>query len=533
MQTKKWLRVGVVGIIASSALGGVLAAGCGGNDQGSGGNDKDAGDSSTPRADAPTSADTGVVDTGVEAEAAAPPVFPKVYLVNAAVDALAPPLRFCFGLGNPADGGVVQIQDMIPPFPDSPEPEFPIAGLFPGFGGLVSSPKLDTFDLSKLTVSLYAIDATKIATDTAEASAEVPCEGLIGTDALGKASDAGGGTLTQGSDYWYLGTVSAGELPHGTTWIAEVAGCAPGETVDNVPFCGGPPTLPAYSVATGNLTLIPLELDSTTNVAVASSEAGTAVIGAQFANASPAWDYSVKAAGGTTTAAGFWTESQTLPLPGADGGVDAGDGGDASPLESGSLVDSGSFIDAGVLPESGGLLDGSLGDSGSLLDGNLVEVGAIPPIGDADLLDGGAEAGPTTSFSFVPITATGTFGTLSPMTLDTTAGAIPLNAPNAGFAALIPGPGGTVLQAPAGCTVAATTHGCFSPLLFPLPDIDSITNGAVLGDAGVVTAPVGGSFAYGKGYVFVLVGDPNQMALSAGNFNGKSLHFLAFPTSNP
>jgi hypothetical protein len=541
MQTKKWVRVGVAGIIAGSALGGVLAAGCGGNDQGSGGNGNDAGDSSTPKADAPTSIDTGVVDTGVEAEAAAPPVLPKVYLVNAAVDALAPPLRFCFGLGNPADGGAVQIQDMIPPFPDSPvSSQFPIAGLFPGFGGLVSSPKLDTFDLSKLTVSLYAIDATKIATDTADGGpdggAEVPCEGLIGTDALGKASDAGGGTLTQGTDYWYLGTVSMGQLPHGTTWIAEVAGCAPGETVDNVPFCGGPPTLPAYSAVTGNLTLIPLKLDSTTNVAQAPPEAGTVAIGAQFANASPAWDYSVKAAGGTTTAAGFWMATQTPPA-GTDGGLDAGDGGGASPLDSGNLVESGSLVDSGILPDTGSLVDaGILPDSGSLFDSSLVDSGSLldGSLGDASLLDSDVEAGPTTtsSFSFVPITSTGTFGTLSPMTLNTTAGAIPLNAPNAGFAALIPGPSG-VLEAPAGCTVGATTNGCFSPLLFPLPDVDSITNGAVLSDAGIVTAPVGGSFAYGKGYVFVLIGDPNQTATSGGGFNGKSLHFLAFPTSNP
>ena len=105
-----------------------------------------------------------------------------------------------------------------------------------------------------------------------------------------------------------------------------------------------------------------------------------------------------------------------------------------------------------------------------------------------------------------------------------------MNAANAGFATLIPGPAGTIMDAPLGCTVGAT---CFSPLLVPLPDIDAVTNGAVLGDAGIVTTPAGGSFAYGKGYVFILVGDPNQPSTVGGVFNGKSLHFLAFPTANP
>jgi hypothetical protein len=523
MQTKKWIRVGVSAVIASAALGGMLAAGCGGNDNGGGGNTSDAGDSSTPTVDAHMSIDSGVEDTAVgdagEAEAAAQPVHPKVYLVNAAVDPLAPPLRFCFGLGNPTDGGLVQVQDSIPPFPDTRlSPAFPIAGLFPGFGGSVSTaPKLDTFDLTLLTVSLYAIDATKIAADTADGGpdggAEVVCEGLIGTDALGTASAAGGGTLTLGTDYWYLGTVSAGQLPHGSTWIAAVAGCVPGETVDNVPFCGGPPTLPAYSAAAGNLTLIPWQLDSTTDVLAA--DGGALVIGAQFANASPSWDYAVMANGGTTTAAGFWTVTPT-PVPGTDGGLDAGDGG---PDGSGTLVDSGSLLDSGSLVDAG-LLDSGLLD-GAILDGAILDTG-LPDAGS-----------PTTTLSFFPITTTGTFGTLSPTTLNTTAGGIPLNAPNAGFATLIPGPGGVVIDAPPGCTVGATTNGCFSPLLFPLPDIDSITNGVAVGDGGIVTAPSGGTFVYGKGYVFILVGDPYQTSTAGGAFNGKLLHFLAFPTSNP
>jgi hypothetical protein len=530
MQTKKWIRVGLAGVIASSALGGMLAAGCGGNDSGGAGGTADAGDSSASTVDAKGSIDSGVVDTGVgdavvEAEAAAQPVHPVVYLVNAAVDPLSPPLRFCFGLGNPTDGGVVQVQDSIPPFPDTRvSPAFPIAGLFPGFGGSVSTaPKLDAFDLTDLTVSLYAIDATKIAADTAEGGPdggkEVVCEGLIGTDALGTASAAGGGTLTQGTDYWYVGTAPAGLLPHGSTWVAAVVGCVPGETVDSVPFCGGPPTLPAYSAATGNLSLILWQLDSTTVVLATSSDAGGLPLGAQFANASPSWDYAVTASGGNTTAAGFWTVTPSIPVAGTDGGLDGGEGGlDGSLPDSGSLLDSGSFVDSGIL--EGGIVDGALLD-GALLDGSSL---------DSGLPDAGS---PTTTLSFFPITTTGTFGTLSPVTLNTTAGAIPLNVPNAGFATLIPGPGGVVVVPPPGCTVGAQTNGFFRPLVIPLPDIDSITNGVAIGDGGTVTAPSGGTFVYGKGYVFILLGDPNQASTSGGAFNGKSLHFLAFPTSSP
>jgi hypothetical protein len=520
MQTKKWVRVGLAGVVVGSALGGMLAAGCGGNDKGSN-NTSDAGDSSAPPGDA------HVNDTGLDAEAAAaPPVFAKVYLVHAAVDPNAPPLRFCFGLGNPADGGTVSVADSIPPFPDTKvSPAFPIAGLFPGFGGSVStSPKLSSFDLSILTISLYAIDATKIAADTAdggpEGGAEVPCEGLIGTDALGKGSDAGGGTLTEGTDYWYLGTIPKGTLLHGTTWVAAVTGCAPGETVDNVPFCGGPPALPTYSATTGNLTLTAWEVDNTT---VIPADAG---IAAQFGNASPAYDYSVSAAGGTTTAAGFWIATPSVPA--TDGGLDAGEGGlDGSLIDSGSLLDSGlldsSLLDSGLLDSS--LLDSGLLDSGSLLDsGGLIDASGLP----------------TTTLTFSPITVTGSFAAargdggivsaLSPATLNTDAGGIPLNAPNAGFATLIPGPAGTTIDAPPACTVGTN---CFSPLLIPLPDIDSVTFGSVLGDAGTVITPAGGSFVYGKGYVFILIGDPNQPTIASGAFNGKSLHFLAFPTSNP
>ena len=67
-----------------------------------------------------------------------------------------------------------------------------------------------------------------------------------------------------------------------------------------------------------------------------------------------------------------------------------------------------------------------------------------------------------------------------------------------------------------------------------MPAIDELSNGAVVSDAGIVTTPSGGSYVYGKGYAFILLGNPTASPVGqGGTFNTKFLHFLAFPTSNP
>jgi hypothetical protein len=138
--------------------------------------------------------------------------------------------------------------------------------------------------------------------------------------------------------------------------------------------------------------------------------------------------------------------------------------------------------------------------------------------------------GPGAGLTLTPITEQATFGALSPSHL--AAAVIPLNSAGAGVYASFTGADGGSVQ------------GSSSPLLDTLPVVDAVTNGATLNAAGIVTAPVGGSFVDGYGYAFILVGDPSNPPYinpadggaatpTTGSFNGKSAHFLGIPTSNP
>jgi hypothetical protein len=478
MQKKKWVRVSLAVVIVGGAFGAMSAAGCSGDDTTTPPK-TDGGKTDSSVSDSGTTGDTspqGDTGSGTDGDAATPPNA-KVYIVHAAADPLATPLRFCFGV-NPTDAGTSTVTGSIDPFPDFVTVPGGIAGLYPGFGGsTASSPVLKTFDLSILALELYAIDATQIAQDTADGGpdggAEIPCEKLIGSDGLGAAAGGGtsaaGGTLILNKQFWSVGTIAKGTLNHGETWVAAVTGCFPGEDANEADFC---PTSPAYSNATGNLSLKAWQLDNATAVA---ADAG---IGAQFGSASPAWDTVNAQTGGVTTAAGFWIE--TLPVT-PEGGT--GDGG------------------------------GEAGDAAT--DG-----------GDSGATDAGAP-GPT--LTFIPITGTGTYGTLSPAKLATVP--VPLNVATAGFfSAFIGADAGAIYFPPGGCQPGVS---CSSPLLLPLPAIDLLTNGTVTGE-----------FVNGKGYAFILVGDPldypyinpvdgGQATSTTGVFNGKSAHFLGFPTSNP
>ncbi|HEY3822652.1 MAG TPA: hypothetical protein VGL81_36050 [Polyangiaceae bacterium] len=505
MQKKKWVRVGFGVAIVGGAFGAVSAAGCSGDDT-STNNPNDAGhDSSMTTGDSSMTGDSSPAgDSAMTMDGAetGAPVYAKVYIVHAATDPLSVPLRFCFGI-SPVDAGTSTVTGGIIPFPDSVTLPGGIAGLYPGFGGsTASSPTLKTFDLSGFSIELYAIDATQIANDSAAGAeagtAEVACEKLIGADGLGASADGGasalGGTLIRNKQFWSLGTIPKGTLNHGQTWVAAVTGCFPGEPA---PGAGGPgsalcnspldTTQPAYDATNGNLALRAWQVDNTTAVT------GDAGIGAQFANASTAWDTVALGtvapdAGNAGTAAGFWT-LEAAPTPDGGGG-EAGSG------------------------EGGGGDDGG-GDGGGGSDAGAVDSG--PP--------------PAPVFAFNPITAAGAFGTLTPAALDTVQN-VPLNVPNAGFATAIAFSGGTppILQIPPGCTLGES---CLSPYIVPLPVIDELSNGATLSAQGIVTTPAGGSYAYGKGYVFILVGDPTAAPEIGGQANPRLAHFLAFPTSNP
>jgi hypothetical protein len=461
-----WVRVGLATLIAGSALGGASMAGCSGDDNNGGGN-KDSGtaDHTNPTdgpsgGDGPTGNETGPTGEGgsdAAKEAGPTVVNAKVFLVHAAASPNTHPLRFCFGLGNATDGGVVTVTGGIDPFPDfKVNPAFPVAGLFPGFGGsTASSPQLKTFDLKTLTISLYAIDAIKIANNVADAGpdggAEIPCEGLIGSDGLGSTAGTKSGTLTQGTDYWFLGSIPAGTLDHGTTWVAAVTGCAPGEAPTySAAFCPSP-----YSATTGNYQLSAFKLDNTTAL-----DGGA--MGVQFANASSAWDGIRTLGGGATTAGGVYIQTTTAS--------DAG--GDAAPTTTTTFA----------------------------------AVGA-------------ADFGKTTALGPVP-----------GVTFDGTSGA---------FAAFVGADGGTVVYPAPFLDDAGLPHvctpgvSCVSPFVMPLPLVDQITNGS----------PEAGTFANGKGFAFILMGDPQQPVYigadggasdpTNGAYNGKSVHFLGFPTANP
>jgi hypothetical protein len=400
MQDKKWVRLGLTVAIVGGALGAVSAVGCSGDDNtgNTGGKDSGTDHSVTPDSSSSSGGDTGTGgDTGStndgpsgDGEGGTGAVYAKVYLANAAVDPGAPFFRFCFGIDTSGNGTNVSIAGNIAPFPDSKvSPLAPVAGLPNGFGGsTASSPTLKSFDLATIPIALYALNAFKIGNDTADGGpdggAELPCEKVIGSDAKGTTGSQGG-FLTPGTDYWYVGTIPKGTLAHGTTWVAAVAGCVPGETGAAAALCGT-----GYDPVKGNLKVIPYQLDNATAI-----DAG---IGAQFAQTSSQWDGVLTTSGAAATAAGFFIPN-TAPPPDAGGGeAGSGDGGatDGGTAEAGpppnpyvyipitgTASDDGKLHPATLAGVPGVTFDGKSGffAQGIAADGGTVFVppGCIPP----------------------------------------------------------------------------------------------------------------------------------------------------------
>ncbi len=427
MTTRATRRTVLVGFGLGTVLaaGGAVAlgsAGCSSSNNNNSGSSDGSADTST-MSDVSTDVQVGTNEAGADAsdaakEAAAPGLpAPKVFVVNASPD--APPLRLCIGVGKPADPTFTIAS--LPPLPDTASLGLPFPGLFPGTGGLLNSP----VDISTLTLTVFAVNASSVAANTAaggpDGGAELTCDQLI---AVG---DAGGGLLTAGKDYLAIGTLTAGAFTDGNSYVVAITGCAPGEEADAaiVNKCGT-----AYSRATGNLSLTTFALDSKTQI-----DAGS--MGAQFAHASTAWDtYATSLSG--FTGAGFFV------LNPADGG--------GTPL--------------------------------------------------APYL-----AAPTT------------FGMISPMALQSYSG-LTFDGTTGAFAAIGTSPTNVDFE-----------------LALPFPIIEGLTYGASI--------PDGGAIQNGKGFVFVLVGDPTQPltinpvdggpeALDAGgSVNLEAAHLLVFPTSNP
>jgi hypothetical protein len=310
-----------------------------------------------------------------------------------------------------------------------------VAGLLAGYGvSTASSAQLATFDLATLSLVIYALDADApiVAGDTVaggpDGGGEAPCEFLVGSDGLGATTPGSPfpykGVLTEGTDYWQVGTLAPGQIASGTTWLGALKGCVPGEAADAAARCGA-----GYGSATGNLAMTFWKLDSTTR-----PDGG---VGAQLAHASPAWDAVTATFGGSTTAAGFYTSAGATPT--------------LTAIE-------------------------STAKSGSLLPATLATVPGVT-------FDGGSGF----------------------------------------FAEALSSAGSPILD-------------CASPMLLGLPEIAALTSG------NTSTGP----FATGAGYAFVLVGDPTAPpgpyvdttsgeACAPGSsptcsFNGRFVHFLAFPT---
>lgn len=309
--------------VAATVVGGAGAGGCGGSSGGS-----------APASDASEDYTVTPVEAGedgpstLDVDAGPPVVFPRIFVVNASPD--APPLRFCLATAAADAGGGVVVGGGLPATPDQAVAGFALPGVYPGFGGPLDDHGLD---LDTLTLAVFAVDATNpvVAANTAttgidagaDGSLEAPCEALIGNDGLGTTSDAGG-VLQPGRDFWNVGTIPAGALGHGTTWLAAVTGCLPGEASASVLCPAG------YDPATGDLGLLKWSLDDVTAV-----DAG--LLGAQFAQASSEWDNFARGAGGVTSA-GFLFPGQEPGDAGADaspdGATDAGT--EAASVEAGA-----------------------------------------------------------------------------------------------------------------------------------------------------------------------------------------------------
>jgi hypothetical protein len=317
------IRCGIASVLLGGAVGGLFAAGCGGDDNGGSANSGDAGndatdqqpgddatpgtDGGTPTDGSPaTNPDGSPVNGGDGGPDGAPAVQDgKLILVHAAM--YAPSLRFCFGsVSGTGDAGTITVPKQAYPLPAN------VQGVPPGTGG----PSTDQGDFSDRSIELYAINAAKLTAQLPDSGTELNCAQLLGSDGVSPnpANDGGLG-LVEGTDYWDIGMLPKGTLAQNSTTLAVVTGCGVGAP-QPVYNCPG-------SVA-GSLGLWYKTLDTTTAL-----DAGT--IGAQFAYTSyPFASLSTFLGGaGSTALAGMYQQALIYPDAGtadtSDAGGDAGD----------------------------------------------------------------------------------------------------------------------------------------------------------------------------------------------------------------
>jgi hypothetical protein len=296
----------------------------------------------------------------------------------------------------------------------------------------------------------------------------------------------GGGALTLGTDFWPLGTIPAGMLARGTSWVFAITGCPPGATADaGAPFCGM-----GYDPAKGNLGFTSFQLDSVSTVPMDH-------MGAQLVHASQAWDVvkaevSAMAGGGVISAAAFYEPPE--------GGAPPQDSGAA---DTGTVADSAAESSTADASSDAAVADATTGDASAVDSGGGTEAGAPDASGPM----------PTT----VLLALDPAFGSVSPMTMKSVGGLT------------FDGNSGLAMTFVKGASPVG------QPAAFPLPIIEQLTYGQTGGLA----------FANGMTFAFVLVGDPTLPTLinpvtgmpcaapsATCIFNGRSVHFLAFPAVN-
>jgi hypothetical protein len=441
---KKTVLVSLGTVIVAGGVAALAAVGCGSSNGAGGGSTTDSGtDTSTLDSGSMKDSSNDAVnptpgDAGKDAEAAAPAVPPRVFLVNASPDSHLAALRFCFGVGPM--GSTYSVFG-YPALPDTANPGAPYPGLFAGTGGEFKSP-VAGIDLGSLTLTLYAVNAANpmLIENTADGGtgtggAEQTCDVLLG-------ATGDGGTLVPGQDYWQLTTIPQGTLKDQTNYVVAITGCLAGLPFDGGAgmgaYCGTD-----YSPTAGNVKITTFQLDNTTAL-----DGGS--IGVQFAHASTPF---AAAAGQAPADAGPWFQAGgafTITAPPADAGPEAGRG-----------------------------------------------------------------------IAQFPILAQMSFGTVTQTTLT----------PFSGLD--FSGASGVFV------TVANLQHvQAMQPVAEPFPVVTELTYGAS-------PVPDGGAPQNGKGFAFVLVGDPAQSLLTNPQDGGPiyvdagaspnlyAAHFLVFPTANP
>jgi hypothetical protein len=431
---------GLATLLAAGGIG-ALGVGCGGGNSSNGSGSPDGSmESSVEAAASDSPADvTPVKEGGSEAGDGAVPQtgpFPRVFLVHASPN--LPPVRFCFGVGDPTNAATYTIFPFAA-LPDSASPGQPFPAVFPGTGGEFKNP-VPGVDLGTLTLTLYVVNAQAIASQTADGGTdggpELTCDQLIPT-----AGATGSTFLTPNTDFWQLNTIPAHTLMDGMSYVEAITGCLPG-----LPFDGGANSYcgAGYSTTTGNVGLTQFALDTMTTL-----DAGS--MGVQFAQASTPWAAAVAEAP-------------------ADGGP--------------------WFTGGGVFT-------------------------VVPP---------GPDAGPDAGATIVRqvIAAPMSFGNVTRPTLTPFSGLDFTSGASGAFVAIA-----NIQQQP-----------LYPPFAEPFPLATALTYGAN-------PVPDGGAPQYGKGYAFVLLGDPLQDLLTNPQDGGPiyvdagaspnlyAAHLLVFPTSNP